>query len=238
MTGPSGATSLAAQQVVLSVLVVTLLLEVGCVSRQTYDRVKAETLEQTQALEAVREDVRELDQEIVKLQASNRREEAVRSELQAAIQREEEQLPILRQGAEDTFASLKTQVATLMNQSWDLARKIVDIRQESTSLQTKVAQYKEEMKQAQSSPLMASNANRPSVPQPPVMEPSPSAVPTDSGATSPHMEQADPTPPNPSPVTPTVSSPSVKVDPPSTNDDSWIGMIMSWFSKFWNWLFG
>lgn len=236
MTGPTGPISLVAQRVVLWMFAVTLLLDVGCVSRRTYDRVKAETWEQTQALEVVRADVRELNQEIVKLQASNRQEDAARSKLQAAIQREEEQLPILRQQAEDTFASLKTQVATLMNQSWHLARKIVDIRQESTSLQTKVAQYKEEMKPARSSTLTASNANRPSVPQPAVMEPSPSTVQTDSDAASPHMEQTDPTPPSPSSVTPAVSSPSVKADPPSTTDDSWIGMIMSWFSKIWNWL--
>ena len=142
--------SLVTQRVVLCALAAVLLLEVGCVSRRTYERVKAETVEQTRALEAVREDVRELDGKVAGLQASNRREDAAMSELRAAIQREEEQLPILRQRAEDTLASLKTQVATLMNQSWHLARKIVDIRQESVSLQTKVAQYKEEIEQDQS----------------------------------------------------------------------------------------
>jgi hypothetical protein len=229
--------SLVAQRIVLCVLAVTLLLEVGCVSRRTYDRVKAETLEQARTLEAVREDVRELDRQIVGLQASNRREDAARSELQAAIQREEEQLPILRQRAEDTLTSLKTQVATLMNQSWDLARRIVDIRQESTSLQAKMARYKEEMAQAQSSTLVASNANRPSITQPAVIEPPPSTVPTYSSAAPPQIAQTDPTLPSPPSVKPPAPSPSVEVDPPSTNQ-SWIETIVSWFSKIWNWLFG
>ena len=63
MTRFIGTMSLVAQRVVLCALAVVLLLEVGCVSRHTYERVKAETVEQTHALEAVREDVRELDRE-------------------------------------------------------------------------------------------------------------------------------------------------------------------------------
>ncbi len=97
------------------------------------------------------------------MQASNRREDVAVSELRAAIQREEEQLPIMRQRAEDTLASLKIQVATLMNQSWHLARKIVDIRQESVSLQTKVAQYKEEIEQIRAPVMVASNRNKPAI---------------------------------------------------------------------------
>jgi septal ring factor EnvC (AmiA/AmiB activator) len=232
MTRPAG--TMAAQRVILCALAVTALLDVGCVSRHTYDRAKAETLEQTQALEAVREEVRELDREIAELQASNRREDAAMSELRATIQREEEQLPIMRQRAEDTLASLKTQVATLMNQSWHLARKIVDIRHESVSLQAKVAQYKEEMEQAQSSAFMASRGNRSSITQAAVIEPPLSMVPTDVPEASPQIAQVNPTPP---PVKPTAPSPTVKVDPPSTND-SWIAMISNWFSKIWNWLFG
>jgi hypothetical protein len=110
MTGSTDTMSPIAQQVVLFVLAVTLLLEVGCVSRHTYDRVKAETLEQTQALEAVREDIRGLEREIAGLQASNRREDAATSELRAAIQREEEQLPTASGGhsrvAENTGGNL------------------------------------------------------------------------------------------------------------------------------------
>lgn len=238
MTRPTVTMSLIVQQGVVCVLVAVLLSEIGCVSRHTYDRVKAETLEQTQALDAVREDTRKLEREIAELQASNRREDAAMSELRAAVQREEQQLPIMRQGAEDTFASLKIQVATLMNQSWHLTRQIVDIRQESVSLQTKVGHYKEEMERVQSSTMAVSGANRPSLPQASAIEPPPSTVPTNSSAASPHIEQTDPTPPSPPPVIPAAPSPSVKIDPPSTNDDSWIGMIISWFAKIWNWLFG
>lgn len=237
MTRPSGTMSPVAQRVVFCVLAAVLFLEVGCVSQRTYERVKAETLEQTQALDAVREDVKELDQQIAGLQAANQREDAITGELRAAIQREEEQLPIMRQRAEDTLASLKTQVATLINQSWQLARKIVDIRQESDSLQAKVARYKEEMEQAQSSTLVASSANRPSITQGSVIEPPLSTAPTNPSAASPQVEQTNPTPPSPPPVKPPAPSPSMKVDPPSTND-SWIDMIVSWFSKIWNWLFG
>lgn len=235
MTCPTGTASWVARRVVLCVLAAVMLLEVGCVSRRSYERVKAETLEQTKALEAVREDVRELDREIAEWQASNRREDAVASELRAVIQREEEQLPIMRQRAEDTLASLKTQVATLMNQSWQLARKIVDIRQESVSLQGKVARYKEQIEQVQST-LVASREHRPPITPAPVLEP-PSSVAEASSVVSPELAQAAPVPPNPPSVKPAAPSPSVKVEPTSTND-SWIGIIVGWLSKIWNWLFG
>lgn len=237
MTCPTGTASLVAQRVVLCVLAAVLLSDVGCVSRRTYERVKAETLAQTQALEAVREDVRELDGEIAGWQASNRREDAVVSELHAAIQREEEQLPIMRQRAEDTLASLKTQVANLMNESWHLARKILDIRQESVSLQTKVAQYKEEKQQAKSSALVASSANKPAITQAAVIEPPPSMVPTSPSEASPEIAQTNPSPPTPPPVTSAAPAPSVKGDQPSTSD-SWIDMIMNWLSGLWNWILG
>ena len=237
MTRPNGTLSLVVQRVVLCVLAAVLFLEVGCVSRRAYEKVQAETLEHTQALEAVREDLRELDREIAGLQASNRHEDADVSDLRAAIQREEDQLPIMRQRAEDTLASLKTQVATLMNQSWNLARKIVDIRQESTTLQTKVAQYKEEIEQAQLSMTMGSNETGTPIAQAAVIEPPPSTVPADQTEVAPQIAQADPTPLIPAaPVTP-VPAPSVEADPPSTSD-SWIGTITDWFVKIWNWLFG
>ena len=236
MTRPTGTMSLVARGVVLCALAGVLLLDVGCVSQRMYEKVTTETVEQTQALEAVREDVRELDREIAGLQASNRRDDAALSELRAAIQREEEQLPVMKQRAEDTLASLKTQVATLMNQSWNLARKIVDIGQESTSLRAKVAQYKEELEQAQSFPVVASGANGLSLAQAAVMEPPASTEPTAPNAALPQIAQADPTPPSPVPIKPAAPSPSVKVDPPSTID-SWIDMITGWLSKIWNWLF-
>ena len=87
------------------------------------------------------------------------------SELRSAIRREEEQLPILRQRAEDTRIA-KTQVATLMNQSWHLARKIVDIRQESVSLQAKVAQYKEEIERLGAPVMVVSKRDKPAITRP------------------------------------------------------------------------
>lgn len=236
MTRPTGTMSLVAQRVMLCMLAAVLFLEVGCVSRRTYEKIKAETLEQTQALEAVREDIRELDRDIIELQASNRREDAVTSELRAAIQREEEQLPIMRQRAENTLASLKTQVATLMNQSWHLARKIVDIRQESAALRSKVAQYKEEIDQAQSPMPAASMSDRPSTTQSTVIE-APPPVPTNTTEAPAQITQPNPAPPSLPSAKPAAPSPSVKVDSPSA-DDSWIGMITGWFIKIWNWLFG
>ena len=236
MTRPAGTRSLAVQRVVFCVLAVVVLLESGCVSRRTYERVKAETVEQAQALEAVRGDVRELDQEIAGLQASNRREDAAVSELRASIQREEEQLPIMRQRAENTLALLKTQVATLMNQSWHLARKIVDIRQESVSLQTKVAQYKEEIERARAPAMVDDEMDKPAMTQPVMSEVSPLSVAPIQDAEPTQVAQAAPPPPSLPPAKPSVSSPSVNIDPPQASD-SWIGIIVDWLSKIWNWLF-
>ena len=236
MTRPTGTMSLVAHRLVLAMLAVALLLEVGCVSRRTYERLKTETLEQTQALEAVREDVRELDKEIAGLQASNRREDAAVSVLRTDIQREEEQLPIMKQRAEDTLTSLKTQVATLMNQSWHLARKIVDIRQESVSLQTKVAQYKEEMERVRAPVIVASDRNKAAITQAADSEVTPSRVAPTQDAESTQVAQAAP-PPSLAPVKPSVSAPPMNADPPESND-SWLGIITSWFAKIWNWLFG
>ena len=235
MTRPTGTRSLAVQRIVFCVLAAVVLLEVGCVSRRTYEKVKSETLEQTQALEAVRGDVRELDQEIAGLQASNRREDAAMSELRGTIQREEEQLPIMRQRAEDALASLKTQVATLMNQSWQLARRIVDIRQESVSLQTKVAQYKEKIERPQASVTVDSEREKLVIPEPVISEESISSVVHAQNTQLTQVAQAAPFPPSLAPLKPAAPSPSVKIDPPSIID-SWIDMITSWLSKIWNWL--
>ena len=237
MTHPIGTMSLVAQRVVLCALAMVLLLEIGCVSRRTYERVKAETVEQTQALEAIREEVRELDREVAGLQASNRREDAAKSELRAAIQREEEQLPILRQRAEDTLASLKTQVATLMNQSWHLARKIVDIRKESISLQAKVAQYKEKMEEARAPVMVASGRDKPIITPTVTSEaPTSSVTPIQDAEPTQTAQTVSPSP-NLAPVKPPAPAPSMDVDPPQASD-SWIGIITSWFVKIWNWLFG
>ncbi len=237
MIRPTGTMFPVVHRVVLCMLAAVLLLEAGCVSRRTYERVKAETLEQTQALEAVREDIKELDRETAGLQASNRREDAAVSELRAAIQREEEELPIMRQRAENTLASLKVQVATLMNQSWHLARKIVDIRQESDSLQTRVARYKEEMELARAPAVAASDRNKPAMTQADISESSSLSVFPNQDPEPTQVAQAAPPPPSPAPAKPSVSSQSVNVDPPGAND-SWIGMITNWFYKIWSWLFG
>lgn len=235
MTRPTGTRSLAVQRVVFCVLAAVVFLEVGCVNRGAYEKVKAETLEQTQALEAVRGDVRELDQEIAGLQASNRREDAAMSQLRGTIQREEEQLPILRQRAEDALASLKTQVATLMNQTWQLARKIVDIRQESVSLQAKVAQYKEKIERPQASVTVDSERAKLVITEPVISEEFiSSVVPTQNSELTQVAQAASPSP-SPAPIKLTAPSPSVKIDPPSIID-SWIEMITSWLSKIWNWL--
>lgn len=237
MTCPADTMSLVVQRVVLCVLSMALLLEAGCVSRHTYDRVKGETLEQTQALESVRADIRQLDQEIASLQASNRREDATVSELRAAVQREEEQLPIMRQRAEDTLSFLKTQVATLMNQSWHLARKIVDIRQESVSLQAKVARYKEEIGGVRAPVTVASERDQLVITQTVASEAPASSVAPTQDAEPIQDAQATPPPPSLAPGKPSVSVPSVSADPPQASD-SWIEIITGWFAKIWNWLFG
>jgi hypothetical protein len=157
------------------------------------------------------------------------------SELRGTIQREEEQLPIMRQRAEDALASLKTQVATLMNQSWQLARKIVDIRQESVSLQTKVAQYKEEIQRPQASVMMDSEREKLVITEPVISEESISSVGPTQNSELIQVAQAVPPPPSPAPLKSAAPSPSVRIDPPSIID-SWIEMIASWLSKIWNWL--
>ena len=235
MTNPTATVSMLVQRVGLCLFAVLLLMEVGCVSRRTYERVKAETQEHTRALESVREDVRALDEQIAELQAANRQEDTTTAELRATIQQEEEQLPIMRQRAETMLASLKTQVANLMNQSWHLARKIADIRHESASLQTIAAQYKQEMKVVQSAPLMESDQEHPPITQATMTEtltaiplPNPSIEVTD-------ITQAAPGDSGPVPVSSSVPSPSVNAEP-STASDSWISMIVGWLTTFWNWL--
>lgn len=234
MTRSTGTMSPVLQRIVFCVLAAMMFLEVGCVSRRLYERVQAETVEHNQALEVVRGDVRELDQEIAGLQASNRREDAAMSELRTTIQQEEEQLPIMRQRAEDALALLKTQVATLMSQSWQLARKIVDIRQESVSLQAKVAHYKEEIEQVRTPVMVASERHEPETIEAVVSQvPPPSITPTQDTELTQVAEAAPP--PTLSPAQPAAPVSTVNIDPPQTND-SWIDMILGWFSAFWKWL--
>jgi peptidoglycan hydrolase CwlO-like protein len=224
------------QRVGLGLLTVVLLMEVGCVSRSTYERVRAEAQENTRALEAVREDVKGLDEQIARLQAANRREDATTAELRATIQQEEEQLPIMRQRAENMLASLKTEVANLMNQSWHLARKIADIRHESASLQHMAAQYKQEIETARAPVMVASDADQPTITQPVVAEASELSAAPMQETTPPQITESTLATPSVTSAAPSVPSPSVNIEPPATSD-SWIGMIIGWLTTFWNWLF-
>ncbi len=235
MTNPTATVSVVVQRVGLCVLAAVLLMETGCVNRRIYERTKAETVEQTQALESVREDVKALDLQIAELQAANHREDAAASDLRMAIQQEEDQLPIMRQRAEERLSSLKGQVATLMNQSWHLARKIADMRQERASLQTMAAQYKEEMETTPSPLLAAADLSQPAMAPGTVTDASVSSIPLGEGE-PPQIAQAAPAASSLTPVKPAVSSPPVNIEP--SPDTSWIGMIANWFSTIWNWLFG
>ena len=225
------------QRVTVCVLAGALCTEVGCVSQRAYERIKAEAQEQTHALESVREEVKELDQQIAGLQAANRHEDATTAELRAAVQREEEQLPVMRERAEAMLTSLKGQVAALMNQSWNLARKIADLRHESASLQSTAAQYKQEMEETRASLLPAAqDEDRPTITQAITAE---LPTPAESSTQEPIVAQlTEPTPPSPSlsSSTPSAPSPLMNADPPGT-DNSWVDMILSWLTTFWNWLF-
>lgn len=261
MINPTRSASAVVKQVALCLLAAALSMDIGCVSQRAYEQLKAEMQEQTQALETVREDVRGLDQEIAVLQATNRRKNITIDELLATIQREQELLPIMREEAEERHSSLKTQVASLLDQSWHLARKIADLRQANASLRTMADQYKQEMRlvQAQTQahtpvlvaahseqlPITASTATEEpaasAIPEPPpveVEEEQPSSLMSDESRTPPQVAQAASATPDLTPVTSSVSSPSpapVIVEPPEA-EESWFDMIAGWLLAFWNWL--
>lgn len=236
MTNPTTTVSGIIQRITVCVLLAALCTEVGCVSRSAYERIKAEAQEHSRALESVRDEVTELDQQIAGLQAANRHEDATTAELRAAVQREEEQLPVMRQRAEAMLTSLKGQVAALMNQSWSLARKIADLRHESASLQSTAAKYHQEITEAYPPLPMAADDGEPDMNQSIAAEP---ATPSESPMQEPVVAQlAQPAPlsANLPSSTPSVPSPSMTADS-SGADDSWISMILSWLTTFWNWLF-
>ncbi len=259
MTNPTRSASAVVKHVALFLLATALLMDIGCVSRRAYEQLKAEIQERTQALESVQDDVRGLDQEIAVLQATNRRKNITIDELLAAIQREQELLPVMREEAEERHSSLKTQVASLLDQSWHLARKIADLRQANASLQTMAAQYKQEMRQIQAQTqthtpvLVAAHSEQPSgtpsttteepvttaAPEPPpVEEEQPSSLMSDESGAPPQVAQAASPAPDLTPVTPSVPSPPsapVNVEPPEA-EESWFDMITSWLLAFWNWL--
>ena len=256
MTNPTRSASAVVKQVALCLLAAALFLDIGCVSRRAYEQLRAEIQQQTQALETVREDMRGLDQEITELQATNRRKNITIDELLAAIQHEQELLPIMREEAEERHSSLKTQVASLLDQSWHLARKIADLRQANTSLKAMAAQYKQDMKQAQAQAqshtpvLVTAHSEQPSVtsstateepapPEPtPVEEEQPASLLTDESSAPPQVAQAVSPDPELTPVTPSVpsSSPAPGNAEPATAEESWFDIIAGWLLAFWNWL--
>lgn len=239
MTTLTTTVSAALQRITACVLAGALFTEVGCVSRSAYERLKADTQEHTRALESVRDEVKELDQLIAGLQAANRHEDATTAELRASVQREEEQLPVMRQRAEVMLTSLKGQVAALMNQSWHLARKIADLRHESASLQSTAAHYKQEVEEAQAALPMASDSDEEELAGAEAVA-AESSMPSESSVQEPIVAQLPnlvpaPATPSLSPSTPSVPSPSMTAEPPGT-DNSWVGIILSWLTTFWNWL--
>ncbi|MBI3355222.1 MAG: hypothetical protein HY038_00325 [Nitrospirae bacterium] len=226
--------SLGFQGVGLYLLAGILLLEGGCVSRNTYNKTRTEVDEFTRALETERADVKELDQQIAGLQATNRRQDAVTTELRAAIQREEELLPIMRQRADERLALLQAQVAGLVNQSRVLARQMADAKQEGASLQAMVNQYEQEVEESQSLPnSVASAADAPASGQPTMTQPPPPLTATNQPVPPPQVAQTNPT----APAKSTAPSRPAKVEPVPV-DDSWTGMITNWLSSLWNWIFG
>lgn len=230
MTPPTTRVLRTLRRITVCVLAGMLPIEVGCVSQSAYERLKAQIQEDTQTLEMVRNEVKELDQQIVGLQAANRQDDATTVELLMALQREEEQLPIMRERAEASLTLLKGQVTALMNQSWNLARKIADLRHESASLQSTAAQYKQEMEEAQAAEPVAADEEEPRVAQAIVAEPSALAEPPSK---APIVAQQ----PAPAAPTPNLSPPAPSMNPePVETNDSWVSMILGWLTTFWNWL--
>ena len=230
MTHPTTIVLRTLQRITVCLLAGMLPIEVGCVSQSAYERLKTKAQEDTQTLEVVRNEVKELDQQVAWLQAANRQDDATAAELRMALQHEEEQLPIMRERAEASLTSLKGQVTALMNQSWNLARKIADLRHESASLQSTAAQYKQEMEEAPAAGPVAADEEEPRVAQAIATEP---AVPAQPPPQVPIVAQR----PEPVAPTPNLSPPAPSMNPePVETNDSWISIILSWLTTFWNWL--
>jgi hypothetical protein len=216
-----------------------LLVGTGCVSQRAYDQVKAERNDLTRALDAERANVSELDRHIAQLKAANREEDDAATELRTAIQREQERLPLLTQRANAQLVSLQTQVANLVHQSRLLARQVADAKRESSSLKVLVAQYQQEVEEAQSipepfaSPPSPEPASTPAPTQPIIAQPTP-AVAAPNPVTPPQqMAQVTPVTPVKPPAQPRpVQTPSTPVE------ESWFDMVINWLSSVWNWIFG
>lgn len=215
-------------------LALTVLTETGCVSQRAYERVKAETDEMSRSLITAREEVALLQQSISSLEAVNREEEHAAEELRAAVQREVELLPILRQQAHERMALLQMQIATLAGQSRMLAKQVAVARRESNSLKVLVAQYKREMEEARTQPETPLSSGASEAP--------PVTASMDDASSS--MESVPPPVTIPQQVAQTAPITPVKQAPPpappqtpaQTGAESWIDVIMNWLSSVWNWI--
>jgi hypothetical protein len=222
------------QRFYFSLFAVILLMEAGCVSRHTYEKARAEADELRRTLDIARTDVTELDGRIAALQAANRRDDAVTIELRAAIQREQDQLSVLRQRADAQLASLQAQVARLVNQSRALSKQIADARQERASLQAMTAQYNEELEESRFMPTpVALSTGEAIQAQPAVTVGAPSSTATSADGSPQQTAQVNPV----APPKPAIPPPPAKVEPPPA-DDSWTGVIMEWLSSLWSLIFG
>jgi hypothetical protein len=211
----------------------------GCVSQHTYDTARTEAAHLTRALEATHAENQALEQEIATLKLRNKQEDAALSEVRAAIRQETDAAPMFRQRADDKLAALQTQVAYMMNQNRLLGREMAEAKQERVSLQALVAQHKQEVEDATRSVL--SPPAFPAAPQsaanhritPSVPTPTPSVpTPTPPTATAPVPAPAPPSIPAKTPV-----GPPAKATPAQT-EESWTGMIKTWASSLWEWIFG
>ena len=212
-----------------------LLIGTGCVSQRAYDQIKAEHEELTRALDTERAHMSELDRHIEVLQSANKTEDEAATNYRAAIQRDQQ---LMRRASED-LTSLQTQVANLVYQGKQLARQVENAKREHHSLTTLVAQYKEEVEEAQS---LAESANMPPAVSPPtaesdVLQPPAPVAPTMAAPNpvSPPQQMAQVTPVTP--VKPPASTSPAQAQPEPL-EESWIDMVMSWLSSVWSWIFG
>jgi septal ring factor EnvC (AmiA/AmiB activator) len=227
--------SLVGQRITGCFLAGILLIGTGCVSQRAYDQIKAEHDELTRALETERANMSELDRHIAVLQTANKTEDEAATNYRAAIQRNQQ---LMRRASED-MTSLQTQVANLVYQGKQLARQVADAKREHHSLTTLVAQYKEEVEEAQS---LTESASMPSAVPPPTAESAVSQPPVPVAPTmaapnpvSPPQQMAQVTPVTP--VKPPASTRPAQSQPEPL-EASWIDMVIGWLSSIWDWLFG
>ena len=233
--------SLVGRRITGCLLAGILLIGTGCVSQRAYDQIKAEHDELTRALEAERANMSELDRHIAALQSANKTEDEAATNYRAAIQRDQQ---LMRRASED-MASLQTQVANLVYQGKQLARQVADAKREHHSLTTLVAQYKEEVEEAQSlaeSSVPPASASMPPAVLPPTAESAVSQLPVQVAPTmsapnpvSPPQQMAQVTPVTP--VKPP-ASPRPAQSQPEPVEVSWLDMVIGWLSSIWDWLFG